>query len=469
MKRVLLIDPPWVVDNKDNMWSKIVSCLPSLGLAYIASMLEKHGHQVMYLDCTADQIVVNDVANILNQYMELDYIGITATTALIDNALKIAKDCKKKFPYAKIIMGGVHPSVLPDEVIRYDYVDYVVRDEGEITFVELCQDKEPKNILGLTWKKKLKNGNKIYHNKDRPLIKNLDDIPPPAYHLLPMRKYYPSVGNYKRLPAMSIFATRGCPAKCTFCHRAFGGVCRPRSARNIIKEIKILQLHYGIKEINFYDDTFTLFKKVIKEFCQIVRDEKIDITWSCFTRVDYVTKELLKDMKSAGCHLILFGVESANQKILTNIKKDIKLEQVKSVVRWCREIGIESRASFMFGNPGETVETMEETIQFALDLDPDEAQFNITTVYPGTEMYEEAKSLGILTKHDYSDYNMSEITMNLPTVTQDEIKEYYSQAHKRFYLRPKIILRRLFKIRSWIQLKQEVLGGLAVLGIKTFK
>jgi radical SAM superfamily enzyme YgiQ (UPF0313 family) len=419
-------------------------------------VLEKEGHYVKILDCTAEQISVDIVEEKLKEYETLDFVGFTATTPLFPNALKIAKICKRLFPDVKIIFGGVHPSVMPDEVLSYDFVDYVVIDEGEETTKELLDGKDPSEIRGLCYKK----DKKIVHNESRHLIKDLDSIPIPAYHLLPMDKYKPALGNYKRLPAMSIFATRGCPGRCTFCHRAFRGIVRKRSAQDIIKEIKVLQKKYGIKEISFYDDTFTLFKDVVNAFCDIILREKIDITWSCFTRVDYVSRELLEKMKKAGCHLILFGVESADEEILKNINKRISLEQVKKVVKIARNVGIDTRASFMFGNPGETEETIKKTIRFAKDLDPDEVQFNITTVYPGTDMYEWAQKNGYIVDRDWSKYHMSNIVMELPTVSSKVIRKYYKTAHRKFYMRPKIIFRRLLKIRSFTQLIQEVRGAL---------
>ncbi len=455
---VLLIDPPWIIENKSNLWNKVGSCLPSLGLAYIAAVLEKDGKKVMILDCTAEKISLDVVEDKLKEYEKPKFVGMTATTSLINNALKIAEIVKKLWPDTKVVLGGVHPSVMPDEVISDKNVDFVAVDEGEETVKELVNGDDPKDILGLVYKK----DGKIIHNEIRPLIKNLDDIPAPAYHLLPMKKYFPALGNYKRLPAMSIFATRGCPGRCTFCHRTFRGIVRPRSARNIINEIKLLQKDYNIKEISFYDDTFTLFKNVVKEFCDIIVKENVDITWSCFTRVDHINEELLKDMKRAGCHLILFGVESADEKILETIKKRISLDQVKKVVKDARKIGIETRCSFMFGNPGETEETIKKTMKFAEELDPDEVQYNITTVYPGTEMFEWADKQGYILTKDWNKYNMSDVVMRLPTISPEKLQEYYGIAHKKFYLRPKIILRRLLKIRNMTQLKQEFQGFLAV-------
>lgn len=261
---------------------------------------------------------------------------------------------------------------------------------------------------------------------------------------------------------MSIFATRGCPGRCTFCYRTFRGIVRKRSARNIINEIKLLQKNYGIREIAFYDDTFTLFKEEIKEFCKIILAEDINITWSCFTRVDFVDDKLLAIMEKAGCHLILFGVESADPAILKNINKRISLSQVKKVVKLARKLGIETRASFMFGNQGETENSIIKTINFAIELDPDEVQFNITTPYPGTELFNFAKERGYIRSYNWDDYSISNVVLELPGLPKKKLQYYYELAHRKFYFRPKIILRRLMHIKSWEQFKQEVKGALAL-------
>lgn len=458
MAKVLLINPPWIIGENKNLWKGVASCWPSLGLLYIAAVLEKDGHEVSYLDCSAEHLTVGDTKRTLENYSGLDYVGITATTPLVNNALQIAGFVKEIFPGVKTVLGGVHPSVMPDEVLSDPRVDFVAIDEGEETMKELVSGRPPENILGLHYKE---NG-EIHRNLHRPLIKNLDEIPPPAYHLLSMKKYYPAVGSYKRLPAMMLFATRGCPGRCTFCYRTFRGLVRKRSAEDIINEIKILQDEYGIKEVAFYDDTFTLFKEEVKKFCNIIIRQEIDITWSCFTRVDHVNEELLALMKKAGCHLILFGVESADEQILKTINKRISLPQVEEVVKIARKLGIETRASFMFGNQGETEETIRKTIDFAIKLDPDEAQFNIATAYPGTELFDWARENGYITTLNWDDYSMSNTVLKLPGLGQEKLEKYYEEAHRRFYFRPKVILRRLFHIRTWDQFKQEAKGGLAL-------
>lgn len=458
-RKVLLINPAWKVENKSNLWRKVASCYPSLGLAYIASVLEKEGHEVIFLDMHAENYSPEDVAKLLRnkKYDSVDYVGITATTPLINCAYELAKVVKRRFPKVTVVLGGVHPTVMPDEVLGSRYVDIVVREEGELTMKDIVNGLPLNDLLGISYKHE---GDAL-HNPPRPYVENLDDLPPPAYHLIPIKSYRPAIGSYKRLPAMSIFATRGCPGRCTFCHRAFKGRIRSRSAGKIIEEIKILVNEYGIREINFYDDTFTALKSNVEEFCRLLLKEKIDITWSCFTRVNYVDKRLFSLMKKAGCHQVMMGVESGVQEILDGMNKMITLEQIRKAVKICKEVGLETRAAYILGSIGETKETMEKTLEFAMELDTDYAQFNILTAYPGTEVWKMAEKNGWLRVKDY-DYSVSDFTLELPTVSQDEILEMYKKAHRKYYLRPKVIWRRLLKLRSWAQVKQEVLGALAV-------
>ncbi|MBW2967017.1 B12-binding domain-containing radical SAM protein [Candidatus Woesearchaeota archaeon] len=460
-KKVLLITPAWKIENKSNLWRKIASCYPALGLAYIAAVLEEEGHEVLFIDMHAQNWSVKEtVLHIKNspEYEGLDFVGITATTPLITCALKLAKYIKKIDSKTKVILGGVHPTVLPEEVLSDDNVDFVVREEGEMTFKELVAGKDPSDVLGISFRK----GNKIVHNPPRPQIEDLDTLPIPAYHLMPIDKYRPAVGSYKRLPAMSIFATRGCPGRCTFCHRAFKGKIRTRSARKIVEEIKVLQMDYGIKEISFYDDTFTAMKDNVREFCRIVLDEGIDITWSCFTRVNYIDEDLFALMKKAGCHHVMFGVESGNQHILDRMNKMITLDQIRKGVRILKGLGLETRAAYILGAIGETPETMQQTLDFALELDTDYAQFNIMTAYPGTDVWNEAEKNGWLRVKNY-DYSVSDFTMELPTISNEEIFKMYKRAHRKYYLRPRMFWRRLKKMSSWSGIRETALVGIAIL------
>ena len=348
---------------------------------------------------------------------------------------------------------------MTDEVLKEESIDFVIRGEGEETLNELISGKEIAKISGLSYKI----GNKIIHNQSRPVVQDMDTLPIPAYHLLPIKKYFPAKGSYKRLPAMGMMTSRGCPGRCTFCMGNYlGDKIRVRSAEKIFEEILLLHNKYGIKEISFYDDTFTTRKENVKKLCEKIISEKLDISWSCFARVDFVDEDLLKIMKLAGCHQIMYGVESGDEEILKNIHKKISFEKVEKIVKITKKLGIEVRAAFMFGNPGETIETMQKTIDYAIKLKPDVVIFNITTPYPGTEMFKWAKEKGILITENWNEYDLSKPIMNLPTVKPEDVIKYYNKAYKDFYIRPGYLLNRVLKIRN---LSDVIDGVSALLGI----
>jgi len=378
---------------------------------------------------------------------------------MIYSAIDVSKIAKSVFPSAKTVLGGVHPSVMTDEVLKEESIDFVIRGEGEETLNELISGKEIAKISGLSYKI----GNKIIHNQSRPVVQDMDTLPIPAYHLLPIKKYFPAKGSYKRLPAMGMMTSRGCPGRCTFCMGNYlGDKIRVRSAEKIFEEILLLHNKYGIKEISFYDDTFTTRKENVKKLCEKIISEKLDISWSCFARVDFVDEDLLKIMKLAGCHQIMYGVESGDEEILKNIHKKISFEKVEKIVKITKKLGIEVRAAFMFGNPGETIETMQKTIDYAIKLKPDVVIFNITTPYPGTEMFKWAKEKGILITENWNEYDLSKPIMNLPTVKPEDVIKYYNKAYKDFYIRPGYLLNRVLKIRN---LSDVIDGVSALLGI----
>ena len=449
---VLLIHPPRKI-MKGNIWKKIDRALPPLGLAYIASYLEKKGIHVTIADLHAEGNILDNFSYYLKS-INPRFVGITATTVEITGALQIAELIKRAAPDTKIIMGGVHPSIMPEEILLHPYVDFVVLGEGEETMYELVSGSKGLNdILGLAYKV---NG-VIKYNSMRPHIEDINELPMPAYHLLPMERYKPSLGNYKRLPAASIISSRGCPGRCTFCYTGISGKkVRMLSASKLIEEIRFLQKKYRIKEISFYDDTFTVFKENVKEFCERMITERIDITWSCMSRVDFVETRILNLMKKSGCHQIGYGIESANIEILNNIKKSLSLDKVIKAVRMTKDAGIDVRGMFMFGNPGETEKSLQDTIDFAMILKPDLAIFNITTPYPGTEMYAWAKDNGYLRNIPWDEYDLSSVVMNLPTISEDKIRQYYHLAYKKFYFRLGYMINRIFKMRSIIDFKNNV-------------
>lgn len=446
--QVLLINPPWQRKEQDvRKKLKVESCLPSLGLGYIAAMLEKNGIFVSILDATAEGIELSNLGNCLKNFKNHpDFIGITATTTEINIALEVARVCKEVLAKSKIVLGGVHPTVMPEETLANENVDFVIRGEGEHSFIELVRGDNQENILGLSYKV---NGRQV-HNPARERIKDLDSLPFPAFHLMPMKKYHPPLGLYKRLPAVNIITARGCPNRCTYCatHTIWGDKMYYRSVENIIEEIKYLVTEFCIKEISISDDTFTISKERVMQFCDKLLSKDIDLTWSCNSRVEKIDEEALRLMKKSGCHHICYGIESADEGILKNINKNISLNKARELIKLTKKAGITCRASFMFGNPGETSETMKKTLDFAISTNPDFAVFNVTTPYPGTPMYKWAKDNGYLMDENWETYHGSKVHMQLPTIAPEKVEKFQQFAFKKFYFRLRYILSRIIKIRT---------------------
>jgi radical SAM superfamily enzyme YgiQ (UPF0313 family) len=462
---ILLVNP-YLIRPQGSFRKRTQSCLPSLGLGYIASVLEKEGIRVKIVDTQAEGISLEEFPKRLrNDNNPYEFIGITAVSSTLNTALEMARICKQVFTKSKIVLGGVHPTVLPEEVLASEFVDYVIRGEGEYTFLQLAHGKKVNEILGLSYKM---NGN-IIHTPPRPPIEDLNTLPFPAYHLMPINRYHPTPGLYKRLPGIGIIGSRGCPFKCTYCASqsiwAGGKKVRFRSAENILEEIKLLIRDYKMKEIFFHDDMFTAKRSLVSTLCEKIISEGIDITWVCMSRVDAIDEDILKLMKAAGCHQICFGVESADEQILKNIQKKISLEQVKKAVALAKKVEVDVRTSFMMGNPGETEETLKKTINFALKLNPTIASFNITTPYPGTELRRWAKENGYLKTEDYGLLESSECILELPTISSEKINLYAQIALKKFYYRPTYILNRIFRIRSLDDLKVVIISAITAFRI----
>lgn len=443
---ILLVNPPWT-NREGHIYSKVGASMPPLGLAQIASVLRGSGFSVDLVDAC----LLNSQRDFEKKLIEKNpkIVGVSATTSTITSAEKIIPTITSLLPSAKVVLGGVHPSIFPEETASIPGVDCVVKGEGEKTAIELAHallsDGDISKIQGITFKS---NGG-ISSTPWREPIADLDSLPTPAYDLLDLKAYHPAYGTYKRLPAISMITSRGCPGVCTFCYkRMFGTRIRAHSPERIIQNIEALTSKHGVREIIFYDDTFTVLRDNVLKICRGIKERGLDITWSCMARVDYVDPKLLDAMASAGCHSIGFGVESADEQILKNICKMISLDKAKEAVKNTQDAGIEARAFFMLGNPGETLETMDKTIDFAVELDPDIALFNITTPFPGTAMYTWAENNGYLTTKDWNRYDCSEPIMDLPTVSRESILSYYKKAYRKFYLRPSYILKRISMIRS---------------------
>lgn len=460
---VLLINPPWEQLLEDMRRKvKVENLTPSLGLGYIAAVLEQHGVQVNILDANLENIYPQDLAPYLReQGGHPNHIGITATSHTIATALAMARACKTASPSSLVTLGGVHPSVLPEETLAAEGVDYVIRGEGEFPYLELVTGRPEEEIGGLSFKR---NGHQ-YHNPPRPPIQDINTLPFPAFHLMPIDKYHPTIGTYRQLPAMGVIGSRGCPFDCTYCASPafWGRKVRFRSAQNIFAEITHLVKNYSVKEIQLLDDTFTASKDRVKELCKLLLGADFRISWSCNSRVDTIDDEVLQMMKASGCHSITYGIESADEGILKRIHKRISLEQARTAIALTKKHGITCRTSYMFGNPGDTWETMEKSVRFARETLPDFVYINILRPYPGTVVYDWARKEGNLIREDWY-MNPTEAVMKLPNISREELMLSQKKAMKSFYLSPRYIFSRFLRIRSLGDLKMYVKGFMALLG-----
>ncbi len=389
----LLINPPWA-SKDENIWHGIKGAMPPLGLLSIAAQAERDGHRVRILDLHVEQATIDQFRNTLSD-INPRIVGISMMTSTAIAANRVARIVKEIHPTCIVVVGGVHADALPEECLKNNAIDLVVRGDGERVFSEILRGISHTTIRGISYR----DGNRAIHNAGKDTIEDLDTLAPPAYHLVPMQKYYPAIGAYKRLPAINMLMTRGCPGKCTFCNSA-ETTLRTRSAHLVVEEIAHLKKTYGIREIQFYDDTFTVIKKNCLEFCRLMKERNLGVSWTAFVRTDCFNEEMARAMKDGGCHQVMFGVESGDDEILQNIRKPIDKVKTQSAIKLAKRTGLEVRATFMFGNPGESKASIQRTIDYALKLDPDLALFNITTPYPGTQMFDWAKREGYLTTED---------------------------------------------------------------------
>ena len=436
--------------------------MPGLGLLYIAAVLRANGFLVVILDAEGRRLGFKEtVENILEE--DPDIIGISTTTLNIGSAARVAKGIKARAPETKIVLGGPHVTAMPvDTMERYPAVDGCVLGDGERSFSRLVrniQEREPvdSGLDGLVWRE---NGRLMMVDK-KGHFEDLDSLPFPAWDLLKgfPEIYRPPFHSYRRLPVANIITTRGCPYACSFCDRSvFGRKVLSHSVEYVVEMIAYLVREFGIREISIKDDMFTRFPERVMAFCRQLKKKGLALGWSCNARVDGISEEMLKEMKKAGCWMISYGIESGSPSMLKRMKKGITLSQVRHTLEITRMSGIVTKGFFMLGIPGETRQTLQETLSFIQEIPLDEMNVNFFTPFPGAAMTEEAISDGFTPVFEHM--NMVDAVFIPHGLTAGELKQYQRKIIRRFYCSPRKVASLLFRaVRGVDELKRIVRMG----------
>jgi anaerobic magnesium-protoporphyrin IX monomethyl ester cyclase len=413
--------------------------LPPLGLMYVAAALEKAGHQVQMLDNYLMQQSTEEVQQLVLK-LQPEIVGITCGSATYKKCVETSKAIKQVAPNCKIVVGGWHASYMPESLLETPEINYAVMGEGEQAITELAafivkgDHAGASKVAGVV----SKDAKGIIKNQPK-FLTNMDQIPFPARHLLPLEKYDRTIEFLKAKPADVMSISRGCTFSCGFCEtkKLWGNINRQFSPQRVMDEVNDLVTRYGTKGIYFINDNFTMRKKETAEFCDLMIKSKLDLEWVCDTRVDLVNQEILNKMASAGCKTIWFGVESGSQRVLDHINRHITLEQTENAFKMCRKAGIQVACSFMLGMPSETKEDLMASYRFADKLDADWCQFNVFIAYPDSPLWREMLETGKYTQLDdflYS-YKTDEFDYDGLMAIQKQFFRDYHRAPKRILKR----------------------------------
>jgi anaerobic magnesium-protoporphyrin IX monomethyl ester cyclase len=439
-RRVLLIIPPGTLEEHVGRLSGAAGELPMLGLAYIAASLRDQGHLVKIIDYEVNGWEMSRAGDDIKSFRP-DLIGMTAYITNMRRCASVAAIAKQVRPECTIVFGGPQVTIFSEEAFHSPDVDIVVLSEGEVIIRNvmnaLGNDDELSRVKGIWFRRQ---DGEIEKNAREILVDDLDIFPPPALDLFEMKKYFPPV-YIRGKKVAHLLTSRGCPFQCTFCETklTFGRSLRFHSIDRVLDEIEKL-LARGYTGIQFYDDIFTANAQRTTQFCNAIIQRKMKFEWMCYTRTNTVRPEILALMKKAGCYLISYGIETADDDLLKIIKKNLDVKANWRGVRLAKEAGIEVAGTFMFGLPTETSEQTEKAIKFALDSGINYAIFGITEPYPGTELWIDAEKYGHFdSSGKYQNNLLSENSaVWIPDGrTREELKGYVEKAMFKFYMRPK--------------------------------
>jgi radical SAM superfamily enzyme YgiQ (UPF0313 family) len=408
-----------------------------IGLAYLAAVIEKNGHELKVFDCLALGLSHESLGKEFAAYQP-DVVGVTSVTPTVNSTFLTAKIAKQNSPNCVVILGGPHATFLDREVLTEEAaVDIVVRGEGEITIAELLSklfsNSDLASVLGISFRR---NG-EVIRTPDRPFIQNLDDLPYPAYQYFALKQY-----RFFGRTILPILTSRGCPFQCSYCvsSRMAGKEFRARDPIKVVDELEWLKSNHdaGAGAFSFFDDAFTYDKERAIKICQEMRRRKINVPWDAQTRVDRISPEVLNAMKSADCQLLSFGAESGCQKILDSVHKKTTVEMNEKAVKMAKKAGLSVAMSVIIGFPGETKESLKETYDFIHRAEPDYVYLCMATPYPGTHLSSYLQELGWKVSDDWSKYDLQQPVFENPLLQGVDLiksrREFYDQFYSWSYI-----------------------------------
>lgn len=477
--KILLINPP---HNTAPEQRALENIMPPLNLMYLASYLQKAGHELRILDLYAEPLPEDEALGKIKDFGPA-LAGFATYPGSMDEVYSLAKKIKISAPAVHLTLGGLYASYLPEVCLSQCPADSIVVGEGEATLAELAAALEKSAGLsavpGLCFRK---DGAPV-RTGFRAIAEEIESLPWPAYELINFDAYrLPPTRAVRHGRVSSILSARGCNYNCSFCSHHYGYNCRVRlrTPDDVIEEMRHVVKKYGVTEFRFEDCTFTADPKRVARLCALIVEKNLPVVWNCDVRADTASDEIFKAMKAAGCRRVFLGVETGSQELLGTLSanKDIRLDQVRKAVKLAKKYGLRMNCSFVLGLPGETRETARETLKFALELDPDYAMFSILAPVVGSKLFEQAVKEGKIDVPSYRGAHYLSASAGKVNVVEmsglkaEELLGLMRAFNREFYSRPGYLLKRALGIRSLTELKylasgfKHIFGGPAAAGTR---
>jgi radical SAM superfamily enzyme YgiQ (UPF0313 family) len=441
-KNILLVHPlGYQLAAAANDISRKANIMPPLGLASIAAYLDRAGLNSLILDCYAHPDADNRLLELLRRERP-GMIAFSCTTASFHDGVRLAQLAKDELPEIRTVFGGAHVSALQEQVLEFSpLIDYAVIGEGEQTMLELAQlaGTPPRGVGGVVWRD---SDGSIVNNGYRIDTLVLDDLPFPAYEKLAgyPHAYRLPIFNYPKAPNSSCISSRGCPYSCSYCDRSvFQRSFRYNSAEYLYRHLQYLKERFGIRHINFYDDQFTFHRGRVEEFCRMMIERPLGMTFNCAVRAEHVDRELLQLMKTAGCWMVSLGIESGDEQLLAQHRQNANLDLLAETIRTIKSCGIRTKGLLMMGLPGESEASIRRSMDYVFSLPIDDFNLAKFTPFPGSPIYEQIHQLGSFDE-DWRKMDCMHFQFVPHGMEQQQLEQLFIEFYKSHFKRNRVLL-----------------------------